>query len=616
MKKLNNKGFAITTLIYGLAILGILLMTLLMSTMSQARSNNTEIVRSIEDELNNFSQTESFFMGKVDENDLPLAQEYIVPDGETGWYRIELWGTQGGESGGLGAYTSGVIRLTEGDKLYFYVGKQEVGRQGAETDVRIVSGNYNSYASYQTRIMVAAGGGIGEDADGGTLYGYTSTMKSLGGEVDAENATKSYGIISTESLEYSNGTLVGYPKNYARSTLTQTEVTGLNLPGNGGDGYYSSNDQTVGGVSFISGYAGSKAIINGAVSNQPTYDYVPFTYNEVTDEYHFEPGASPIRYAFLNGTMMPGVQKGDGKAKIERLMNTNEDTIDLPRKNTKLDQVRYIKDCLNEDKTTTFSAIIKTNNISDNPDVAYGKSITSTGNCKIVDLGAIYSLEEIAVWHDGNDGHDLLNHQIQVSKDNTNWINIKGISPNTPLSETETVTGIHISAYQNDAMSELPTKGEYYIIPVLSENKAMTAKESSETDSNAITIERINGLKTQRWAIELLSNSDPTIKEYKIIELARNKALNIMEDENLPHNRLAASSYFNSYRTSRPQIWKVTPAGNGTYYITTAQASRNAITPSGNILPQTNQKISDFTNQLIIGRNNASTERFKLIILE
>ena len=59
MKKLNNKGFAITTVIYGLAILGILLMALLMSTLSQARTNNNDITRSIEDELNRFSQTET-----------------------------------------------------------------------------------------------------------------------------------------------------------------------------------------------------------------------------------------------------------------------------------------------------------------------------------------------------------------------------------------------------------------------------------------------------------------------------------------------------------------------------------------------------------------------------
>ena len=195
MKKLNNKGFAITTVIYGLAILGILLMALLMSTMSQSRSNNNDITRSIEDELNRFSQTETFFMGYLGEDNLPIPQEYIVPEGQSGWYRIELWGTQGGTAGGLGAYTSGIIKLTEGDTLYFYVGKQRENEGGTETDVRIIKGGYNEPSSYQTRIMVAAGGGEKTEANGGTLYGYCPTMNSNGGEVDAESEVKTYGIL-------------------------------------------------------------------------------------------------------------------------------------------------------------------------------------------------------------------------------------------------------------------------------------------------------------------------------------------------------------------------------------------------------------------------------------
>ena len=124
MKKLNNKGFAITTVIYGLAILGILLMSVLMSTLSQTRVNNADLSKSIEDELNRFSQTSSFFEGTIDSDNYPMPQEYVVPSGESGWYKIQLWGAQGGNNGGLGAYTSGVIHLSEGDKLYFYIGKK------------------------------------------------------------------------------------------------------------------------------------------------------------------------------------------------------------------------------------------------------------------------------------------------------------------------------------------------------------------------------------------------------------------------------------------------------------------------------------------------------------
>ena len=45
MKKMNNKGFAITTLLYGLMSVGFLIMTLLMGIMSQNRQNTATLVK-------------------------------------------------------------------------------------------------------------------------------------------------------------------------------------------------------------------------------------------------------------------------------------------------------------------------------------------------------------------------------------------------------------------------------------------------------------------------------------------------------------------------------------------------------------------------------------------
>jgi len=52
---------------------------------------------------------------------------FIAP--VTGYYEVELWGAQGGNystslQGGKGGYTSGFIKLNEGDTLYVYVGGQ------------------------------------------------------------------------------------------------------------------------------------------------------------------------------------------------------------------------------------------------------------------------------------------------------------------------------------------------------------------------------------------------------------------------------------------------------------------------------------------------------------
>ena len=59
MKKMNNKGFAITTLLYGLMSVAFLIMTLLMGIMSQNRQNTSTLVDKIEEELNRYGETET-----------------------------------------------------------------------------------------------------------------------------------------------------------------------------------------------------------------------------------------------------------------------------------------------------------------------------------------------------------------------------------------------------------------------------------------------------------------------------------------------------------------------------------------------------------------------------
>ena len=61
MKQLNNKGFAITTLLYGLLSVAFLIMTLLMGIMSTNRQNTSVLVDRIEEELNRYGETETTF---------------------------------------------------------------------------------------------------------------------------------------------------------------------------------------------------------------------------------------------------------------------------------------------------------------------------------------------------------------------------------------------------------------------------------------------------------------------------------------------------------------------------------------------------------------------------
>lgn len=132
------------------------------------------------------------------------SQEFIAP--YTGYYFIECWGAQGGSYsgiGGKGAYTSGNLYLTKGQKLYVYVGETG-GNQyaatfngggiganqyreragGGATDIRLTQGEWNDFNSLKSRIMVAAGGG-------GSVGPSYSCNGGAGGELNGLNG--SYG---------------------------------------------------------------------------------------------------------------------------------------------------------------------------------------------------------------------------------------------------------------------------------------------------------------------------------------------------------------------------------------------------------------------------------------
>lgn len=213
-----------------------------------------------------------------------------------GRYKIELWGAQGGNSvwggstyyaGGKGAYTSGVITITDSTTLYIYVGGQgEVGKVlqnaaggyngggsgchdnsddesdgggGGATDVRLVSGVWNNLESLQSRIMVAAGGGGGSDnIQGGAAGGITSKTVAS----------------STGASQYS-----GYAFGYGQDGV----LVRKNYPiGGGGGGYYGgyaidngSNyyNPGAGGSSYISGHTGCVAY---HFSAQASSEYVAY----------------------------------------------------------------------------------------------------------------------------------------------------------------------------------------------------------------------------------------------------------------------------------------------------------------------------------------------------
>ena len=236
-------------------------------------------------------------------------QVFDVP--YTSKYKIELWGAQGGKdpsasfgySGSKGAYTSGIISLTKGQKLYIYVGSQGAsngfsggwnggGRSysqgttvfygyggGGATDVRILDGAWNDFDSLKTRIMVAAGGTGGYEAShGGGLTGIYVTGGADNGLNCGKGGTQTAGGAGGDTTSFTNQCFGGAGKGRASNGGFGYGGDGGESGSGGGGGYFgggggfkacNSNGGGIGGggSSYISGHTGCVAV---ALTSTPT----------------------------------------------------------------------------------------------------------------------------------------------------------------------------------------------------------------------------------------------------------------------------------------------------------------------------------------------------------
>lgn len=287
-------------------------------------------------------------------------QTFVAP--ETGIYKIQAWGAQGGASrennvvstvrvGGYGSYTAGMIDLQKGQTLYIYVGgkgkngvksgyaaggyngggrgdhdhsdDEAAGGGGGATDIRLVSGAWNDFASLKSRIMVAAGGGGTSWVAG---FGHGGGLNS--------NAT-SASASATQTSGYSFGT--GQPGVYKYSNKTT---------GGGGGGYYggyatpksSTLTNGSGGSSFISGYDGADAI-----SEESTSDNIIHTGQSI----HY----SGLKFDYA--IMVRGSGQVETNKVLEQYLMPNIDGTNLPAGTGKTGNgyaiIEYIEDLKQED---------------------------------------------------------------------------------------------------------------------------------------------------------------------------------------------------------------------------------------------------------------------------
>ena len=203
------------------------------------------------------------------------VQTFTAP--ETGYYQLELWGAQGGNSilnsGGLGGYATGYIRLSEGDVLHVYVGQSG----GNSSNYNIAgSGGYNGGGNARASSLKSTGGGGGatDIRYGGTSY--SNRIIVAGGGGGAFTHTSSGG----NRLNGGSG---------GGTTGTGTNAggqTGGNALGIGG----SAGDQCGGGGGGYYGGGAAQELAGG--------------------------GGSGYIGGVIDGSMQTGVRNGNGYAKI------------------------------------------------------------------------------------------------------------------------------------------------------------------------------------------------------------------------------------------------------------------------------------------------------------
>ncbi len=305
-----------------------------------------------------------------------------------------------------------------------------------------------------SRIMVAGGAGIKDNSVAGGLIAPTYSLATGGTQIKG-------GIITDPSPNYSySGNFYYGARGYEGTTQ------------GGGGGYYGGagdRQSSSGGSSFISGYPGVNAInkVGATTGIQHSNNTIHYS-NKYFKNASMKAGNNLMPTHDGTGTMNGNL--GNGYAKIAYIGSEPE------KQNILLNNVRYIKDCINGSTLNNYKHWVEIQAIANGVNLAKNKTVTGTvaeetlypysritdgdltlanharispvgRHCVTVDLETIYNLDEVAVWHN-YDGRKYFDNSLQVSNDNINWTTV------IQSYEAEVSDGKRFSAYQ----TELPNR--------------------------------------------------------------------------------------------------------------------------------------------------------------
>ncbi len=218
------------------------------------------------------------------------GNEIVISLPYSGFYKLEVWGGQGGnsiannvykETGGYGSYASGKVSLSKGDKLYINIAGR--GQDGI-LNQNDISGGYNGggishWDKYDDEASGGGGGATHIAKVSGLLSNLENTKDNIliiaggGGGGSWTNTAGSGGGITGNSAKDRDGKVVagatqtsGYKFGLGGAGANNTGAPG----GGGGAGYYGG---TGGSTNTAPGGGGSGYIGNSLLSDKAMYCY-------------------------------------------------------------------------------------------------------------------------------------------------------------------------------------------------------------------------------------------------------------------------------------------------------------------------------------------------------
>lgn len=526
--KVNNKGFAITTLIYGLAILVLLLIVIIMATLSSMRSNIKEMANQVENELLSQSTSSAEYVSETVGYNV-----FTTPINGNGYYRVEVWSPPNFDAAGnaTGTYVTGVIKLDDNQKIYVYRGAISDASGSSKDGVYLTSVKPGENDQYYDGFFDA-----GFNKLKMILYVDDTEAKLIGGTNEG-----------SRKLSYD------YRIRYNSDGLSMLR-------------YKFINTRIIKNIPYDTDLMGSRGKV---------------TIHKLI------PGANPnkivtknTRYWNLQGLYID-IKQADSYQNKDCTLYMTHDGIttcfligrDTPPHEDEVygEYVDYCKDGPSDHPTFPFYTGVD----------EYG---AYSGETFVEDLSLICkeaneNLDMEIYVNGGSRKQNAISHNNYTRVYQGKYKHHNG-------------EGIKVTQYQPDSIVDKIDNGNFYLLNYGTENYALTASTDGSSVGMAgmtgLNTQKweISKVKNFNLTTNSFTNDEYNYfnappggnvidKAFKIVELSTFKALDIRYDENIDGNEISAQYTYNPLTYNEPQIWRLIPNQDGSYSIKTIIRSNN-----------------------------------------